>query len=199
VSEEVWDPDGYLAMVAADVPGYAELQERLLAATADLEPGEILELGTGTGETARRVLAAHPDARLHGIDSSAAMVAAARAALPADRVALREARLQDPLPAGPFGLVISALAVHHLHGPEKAELFRRVAAVLAPGGRFVLADLIVPEDPADVRTEIDGVYDVPSTAAEQLAWLRAAGLEARIGWLDRDMAVLEANQPIATA
>jgi len=95
VSEEVWDPDGYLAMMAAEVPGYAELQEQLLAATAGLTPGVILALGTGTGETARRVLAAHPHARLHGIDSSAAMLGAERAALPADRVALREARLRD--------------------------------------------------------------------------------------------------------
>jgi tRNA (cmo5U34)-methyltransferase len=199
VSDEIWDPDGYQAMVAAEVPGYAELQDRLVAATAGLAPGTILELGTGTGETARRVLAACAGARLHGIDSSAAMLGAARAALPADRVALHEARLQDPLPSGPFDLVISALAVHHLHGAEKADLFRRVATVLAPGGRFVLADLIVPEDLSDVRTEIDGVYDVPSTAAEQLAWMRAAGLDARIDWLDRDMAVLVGDQPIATA
>ena len=63
---------------------------------------------------------------------------------------LRVARLQDPLPDGPFDVVFSALAVHHLDGEEKASLFARVAAVLAPGGRFVLGDLIVPEDPSDV-------------------------------------------------
>ena len=68
-----------------------------------------------------------------------------------------------------------------------------MAAVLAPRGRFVLADVVVPEDPADLVTPVDGVYDVPSTVAEQLAWLRAAALDARVAWLDRDLAVLVAQ------
>ena len=54
---------------------------------------------------------------------------------------------QDPLPEGPFDVVVSALAVHHLDGAEKADLFQRVTASLAPGGRFVLGDVVVPEDP----------------------------------------------------
>jgi tRNA (cmo5U34)-methyltransferase len=37
-----------------------------------------------------------------------------------------------------------------------------VAGVLAPGGRFVFGDVVVPEDPADVVTPIDGVYDTPT-------------------------------------
>jgi tRNA (cmo5U34)-methyltransferase len=193
VSDYAWDPDGYLAQMAEEVPGYAELQEQLVAAAATVTASAILELGTGTGETTRRVLAVHPGARLHGIDSSAQMLGAARASLPADRVTLTEARLQDPLPSGPYELVVSALAVHHLDGPGKADLFERVTAVLAPGGRFVLGDLIVPEDPADVRTEIDGVYDLPSSVAEQLRWLRDAGLEPEVSWLHRDLAVIAAR------
>jgi tRNA (cmo5U34)-methyltransferase len=197
---DAWDSDGYAPMVAAEVLSYDELQQRVVTATLTVAATEILELGTGTGETARRVLAAHPGARLHGIDSSRSMLTAARARLPAGRVTLTEARLQDPLPAGPFGLVVSALAVHHLHGDEKADLFRRVAEVLAPGGRFVLGDLIVPEDPADRRTEIDGVYDVPSSLAEQLGWMRHAGLRASAAWVDRDLAVVvgdrDADQPV---
>jgi tRNA (cmo5U34)-methyltransferase len=101
------------------------------------------------------------------------------------------ARLEDPLPRErPFDLVFSALAVHHLDGPAKADLFTRVAAVLAPGGRFVLGDLIVPEDPADVVTPIDGAFDVPSTIEEQLGWLATAGLAPALAWRERDLAVL---------
>ena len=76
----------------------------------------------------------------------------------------------------------SALCVHHLDGPGKAALFRRVHDVLAPGGRLVIGDLVVPDDPADVVTPIDWDYDLPSTAAEQLAWLRQAGFDARVAW-----------------
>jgi tRNA (cmo5U34)-methyltransferase len=118
------------------------------------------------------------------------MLDAARGMLPAERVELGVRRLEDPLPDGPFDRVVSALAVHHLDGPGKADLFRRVAAVLPPGGRFVLADVVVPEDPADVVTPIDGDYDKPSSVAEQLEWLAAAGLRARVAWAQRDLAVL---------
>lgn len=153
----------------------------------------LLELGTGTGETAVHVLAAHPGAVLVGIDASDPMLERARRRLP--EADLRVARLQDPLPAGPFDLVFSALAVHHLDGPEKAALFESVAAVLVPGGRFVLGDLIVPEDPADVVTPIDGVFDTPSSIDEQLGWLQDAGLGAELTWRDRDLAVLVGTKP----
>jgi tRNA (cmo5U34)-methyltransferase len=173
------------------VPGYRRLQD---AVAAGARPAErVLELGTGTGETARRVLARIPGAAWVGVDASEAMLAHARRVLPdAD---LRVSRLEDPLPAGPFGLVVSALAVHHLDGPGKADLFARVAERLAPGGRFVLGDVVVPEDPADVVTPVDGVYDTPSRVDEQLAWLAAAGFEPRVAWSERDLAVLVADRP----
>ena len=43
---------------------------------------------------------------------------------------LRVSRLEDALPEGNFDLVVSALAVHHLDGAGKADLFARVAARL---------------------------------------------------------------------
>jgi hypothetical protein len=86
--------------------------------------------------------------------------------------------------------VVSALAVHHLDGPAKADLFRRVASVVVPGGRFVVGDVVVPEDPADALTPIDGEYDKPSSAAEQLRWLCKAGFRARIAWVEVDLALL---------
>ena len=89
-----------------------------------------------------------------------------------------------------FDLIVSALTIHHLEGPEKAALFARVALLLMPHGRFVLADVVIPEDPSDCVTPIDPGYDKPSSAAEQLAWLTAAGLTARRHWTHRDLAVL---------
>ena len=92
----------------------------------------ILELGTGTGETARAVLDKHPDAHITSIDASPGMVRVARETLPTDRAEVILGRLEDPLPQGQFDLVVSALAVHHLKAEDKADLFRRVAGVLAP-------------------------------------------------------------------
>jgi tRNA (cmo5U34)-methyltransferase len=180
-------PDDYLQLMHSELPDYERLQDTAAAATGR-GATRILELGTGTGETARRVLARHPGASLVGIDASADMLAAAR--LPGND--LRVARLEDPLPEGPFDLVFSALAVHHLDGPGKADLFARVAAVLEPGGRFVLADVVVPDDPADAITPLSPDYDLPSRVDEQLAWLGDAGLDASVVWAERDLAVIEA-------
>ena len=183
-----FDPATYLDMIREEVPAYDEFQDAVAAATAGLGVERVLELGVGTGETSRRVLALHPAAELIGIDESAEMLAAAAAHVPA--ADLRVRRLEDPLPEGPFDLVVSALAVHHLDGAGKADLFARVAERLRPDGRFVLGDVVVPEDPADVVTPIDGVYDQPSTVAEQLDWLGAAGLPARVAWKRQDLVVL---------
>jgi tRNA (cmo5U34)-methyltransferase len=187
--DDVWDPGDYAAMVRREVPEYERTQAEAVAASGT-GARRVLELGTGTGETTLRVLERHPRATVIGLDGSRAMLEHARAALPADRVDLRLGRFEDPLPDGPFDLVISAFAVHHLDGTGKAGLFRRVAAVLAPAGRLVLADVVVPEDPADVVTPLDEGFDLPSTVADQLSWLRAAGLQARVAWEHRDLAVL---------
>jgi tRNA (cmo5U34)-methyltransferase len=188
-------PESYVERIREEVRGYDALQARVAAATAGVDAGTILELGVGTGETARRVLELHPDARLTGIDSSAEMLERAREALPADRVRdLAVSRLQDSLPAGPFDLVVSALAVHHLDGAAKADLFRRVAAVLRPGGRFVLGDVVVPDRPEDASTPLTPGFDLPDRADEQLAWLDVAGFDARLLWSQGDLALLAGDR-----
>jgi tRNA (cmo5U34)-methyltransferase len=189
MSDVEWNPDTYLDVMQAEIPGYEELEDAVAAATRGLQLETVLELGTGTGETARRILAEHPSARWTGIDSSDAMLRHARERLPdAD---LRTARLEDPLPDGPFDLVVSVLTVHHLGPDAKRDLFTRVAQVSPV---FVLGDVVVPEDPSEAVIEIDGVYDVPSSVAEQLEWLRAAGFEAEADQVRPDLAVFRARR-----
>jgi tRNA (cmo5U34)-methyltransferase len=172
-----------------EVPDYERLQDEAVAATGTAAR-RVLELGTGTGETARRVLARHPAAVLLGVDASAEMLGHARAALPADRVDLRVGRLEDPLPEGRFDLVVSVLTVHHLDGRGKAELFARAAAILAPGGRLVVGDVVVPLEAGDAVTPIDGDYDTPDSVSDQLSWIAAAGLLPSLRWAHRDLAVV---------
>lgn len=185
-----WDPHTYLKDITQDISHYDVLQEKLVEATSGVAARRILELGTGSGETTRRVLEAHRRARLHGIDSSKEMLVAAGTALSHLPVELELRRLEDPLPEGPWDLVVSALAVHHLVAVDKADLFGRVAAVLRPGGRFVLADVVVPEDPKDAVVPTEDGFDFPSTIDEQLSWMAAAGLHASLFWVHQDVAVL---------
>jgi tRNA threonylcarbamoyl adenosine modification protein (Sua5/YciO/YrdC/YwlC family) len=189
-----FDPGTYLEMIRSEVPAYERLQQEVVAAAAPGGVRRILELGTGTGETARRLLHQHPAATLVGIDASPDMLAVARDTLPRERVHLLVGRLEEPLPGDGFDLVASALAVHHLDGAGKADLFRRVAAVLASGGRFVLADVVVPADPQDASTPLTPGFDQPSTVAEQLSWLGDAGFDARVVWEEGDLAVIVADR-----
>ena len=106
---------------------------------------------------------------------------------------LRLQRLEDELPSGPFDLVVSALAVHHLDGAGKRDLFSRVARVLQPGGRFVLGDVVVPAAGQEGPIHIDWVMDVPDSVKDQLAWLRDAGFEAEAAGVRVDLAVLRAR------
>lgn len=49
-----WNPDTYLRTMREEIPGYEELQDAVAAASTS---HNVLELGTGTGETALRILA----------------------------------------------------------------------------------------------------------------------------------------------
>jgi tRNA (cmo5U34)-methyltransferase len=190
-----WDPTTYVDLIHREIPDYDSLQSKLVEATLGIDARSILELGVGSGETSARVLEAHPNAHLVGIDSSKEMLAAANAALSDWHVDLRVRRLEEALSPGPFDLVISALTVHHLQASAKAELFARIRDVLRPGGWFVLADVVVPKDPSDAITPLEPGYDFPSSIDEQVTWMEAAGLGVRVFWRHRDLAVLIGDSP----
>ena len=116
-----WTPEVYLERIRAEVPGYDELQEQSVAAIP-FPPERVLELGMGTGETTRRLIEAFPDSWVIGLDSSPDMVFRARQSY--DDVQL--ARMEDPLPDGPWDLVISVLSINELDDTQRQALCRRV-------------------------------------------------------------------------
>jgi tRNA (cmo5U34)-methyltransferase len=191
-----FDPATYLEHVRAEVPSYEEVQAVVQRTVEGRTVADVLELGVGTGETTKRVLAAHPTARVIGLDESEAMLALARDQVPvAD---LRVGRIEDALPDGLFDLVVSAFAVHHLDAARKRELFGRIAAAMRPGGRFVLADVVIPDDPADAVTPVEAPHDKPSRLDDQLEWLSAADLVPSVEWQQRDLAVVVADKASGT-
>jgi len=196
MSQFHFDPDTYMELMRQEVPSYETLQDTIAAATEPIAVTSVLDLGTGTGETLARVLARHPGARAVGVDESAGMLEAAGTRLAQYDTVLHIGDLLDALPEGPFDLCVSALAVHHLDGVGKSELFGRLAAVLRPGGRFVLGDVVVPEDAADPVTPLSDDYDKPSTVAEQVRWLGEAGFTVEVVWQEQDLAVFVADRPV---
>ncbi len=171
------DPSSYLERIRSDGPRYDELQDQAVAAIP-FAPRRVLELGIGTGETARRVLAAHPQARITGLDASPEMVFRARELV--EDVQL--ARMEDPLPDGPWDLVISVLSVHHLTDDQKHLLFRRVRE---QSRSLVLGDVVKAE--SQVASLQAGV-DFPDRADELADWC-----DGRVIWSADDLAVVAAE------
>jgi ubiquinone/menaquinone biosynthesis C-methylase UbiE len=187
------DAETYLAMMRSEIDRYDELQAALADATKDVSAESILDLGSGTGETAMATLRRHLGATLVGIDSSEDMLSIARHRLPSATFIV--AGLEDPLPEGPFDVVVSAFAIHHLDAEQKALLFRRVSEVLTAGGRFAMLDVVIPEEPVAAPIPLEEGVDKPSSVEDMLNWLDAAGLRAETVYSAGDLAILAATAP----
>jgi tRNA (cmo5U34)-methyltransferase len=186
-----FDPETYLAMIRHDLPVYDEIQLAVGEAAAGGDARRILDLGAGTGETSRAVLQHHPSADLVLMDESVEMLTAASLVLGDDQIEQTVVGdLLGPLPDGPFDLVVSALAIHHLRGTAKRDLFLRLRPLLGPTGRFVMADVVVPDDPDDAVTPLSEGFDHPSSLPELQGWLDDAGFDASVAWSWHDLVVL---------
>ena len=139
----------------------------------------------------------HPAAELTLLDGAAAMLEQARARI-GDRARYVVADLADPLPAGPWDAIVSALAIHHLDDPAKRDLVARARGALAPRGVVVNAEPVAGALGAGDAEWAAAVarmsHDRCATVSEQLVWLRDAGfVDAGCLWRDGRFAVLVAR------
>lgn len=117
------------------------LERPALRAALDLaapQPGEeLLDVGTGTGAMLRE-LARRGDRprRVVGVDSSPAMLAAARDRAPGSKLVAADAR-ELPFDAESYDLVTMAYVLHVLDRGDRARVLEEIARVLRPGGRLV--------------------------------------------------------------
>lgn len=110
---------------------------------AGLKQGmQVLDVGVGTGLTAREAVAIVGDAALvTGVDPSAGMMASAK--LPAE-VRLVEGRAEAiPLPDAGFDFLSMGYALRHIG--DFSEACREFHRVLKPGGRICLLEITRPE------------------------------------------------------
>jgi ubiquinone/menaquinone biosynthesis C-methylase UbiE len=104
-----------------------------------LQPGErLLDLGCGTGALLRELAVRGAPDRLSGVDLSPAMVALARARLPAAvRLAVADAAAL-PFPAGSFDVVVSSSSFHFWPRPDR--VLGELRRILAADGRLAITD-----------------------------------------------------------
>jgi trans-aconitate 2-methyltransferase len=156
-----WDPTQYAR--------FSDERSRpafdLLARVPDIDASLVLDLGCGTGELTGALAERWPEARVIGVDSSAEMLAKARA----PRVEFVRADLAEWRPPSPAGLVFTNAAIQWV--PDHERLLAHLVAMLAPKG--VLA------------VQMPGNFAAPSHVALREA-ANAHGVE---GW--REAPVME--------
>lgn len=113
-----------------------------LAAQEVAQPTAILDVGCGTGRLLKLAETRFPGARLIGLDAASEMVKQAEAARPAgSAIRFQQGTAEElPFPNTQFDLVFSTLTFHHWADQSKG--MAEVARVLAPGGRWLLADFM---------------------------------------------------------
>lgn len=147
------DSKRFLTFVDVITPSRLEQMTMLanLIPAAPEEPFTFVELGCGGGDLAALILERFPHASYVGLDGSEVMLeTAARRLVPyRERISLQPFRLEEAdvwlhqLPA-PVRCFVSSLVIHHLHHPEKRELYQRLYDHLAPGGALLLIDIVQP-------------------------------------------------------
>jgi tRNA (cmo5U34)-methyltransferase len=200
---------GHNWQVAEDARAYVERVDRedrraeglallpgLLRRAPD-EPVRVLDVGTGQGLLAARLLDAFPAAVAVGLDGSEPMrqIAAERMAAYGDRFRFVLGDfVSGELAAaarGPFDVAVSSRAIHHVPSDGKKRLYAAIYNALAPGGAFFNLDGARPAEdelrgiyraaggrpprsrPDEERARLSGHYF--ETLDEHLGFLRAAG------------------------
>ncbi|HEY8467156.1 MAG TPA: class I SAM-dependent methyltransferase [Solirubrobacterales bacterium] len=175
-----WNPETYLDEIRAEIPRYDELQQAAIDAIP-FPPERVLELGFGTAETTRRIWERYPNCRISGLDASPEMVFHARQL---GWEEMRLGRIEDPLPDGPWDLVISVLTIHELDDERKRDLFRRVRE---QSRSLVIGDIVAVPPERRVAPLTEGV-DMPAAARDLAAWC-----DGEVVWEADDLAVVRAT------
>ena len=206
--------DEYDREVRRFVPGYGEMIRVAAECVAAAGQGLVIDLGAGTGALSEAILERWSSGSVELVDADSEMLERARVRLErfGDRVGLREASFDDPLP--PCVGVAASLALHHVSAMDRKRiLYRRIGEALRPGGVLVNADVAVPA-PGEER---DAVYrlwmdhmaahgideaqahrhfdewaeeDTYFPVGEETAAMTDAGLDARCAWSLGPMTVL---------
>jgi len=136
----------------------------------------LVDLGTGTGALA--IAAAQRGAVVHAVDISQAMLdraaEKARLAGAAGNITFHRAGfLSYRHAAGTADFVVSQYALHHLPDFWKQAAIARIAAMLRPGGLFLLKDVAFSFPPQELEPAVE-------------SWLAAVSREDGAGWSRRD-------------
>lgn len=210
-----------------------EIMHRLIDA-AGIEARNILDLGAGNGIATVEVAKRQPVERATLTEFSEPMFIMARerfaAEPPAFRVDyvvgdFRETGWHGAVEAnGPYDLVVSRFAIHHIPDEMKRALYGRILGWLRPGGMFVNIEHVASLSPmyndahdrlmveclhgavgetegfedvlASYRMRADGPANILAPVGDQLGWLRALGFaDVDCAFKSFELAVFAGRRP----
>ncbi len=125
--------------------GLTKVTAAVLAAAA-VGPGDlVVDLGCGNGQIS--IPLARQGAEVLGIDVSPAMAGQLRSAAEREGLSTLDAIARPveelDLPPASVDLIVSSYALHHLRDPDKARLVEAAMTWLRPGGRLLIADMML--------------------------------------------------------
>lgn len=124
---------------------------RLAIDSNGVPPESVLDVGCGTGRLLRLAGQRWPAARLLGVDPAEGMVKVASRLTPAATFYVGSAE-SLPLPSASVHVVVSTLSFHHWK--DQVAGISEIARVLVPGGRFILADFLLPLGLSRITTHL---------------------------------------------
>ena len=154
-----WDPTTYLACADERGRPFVELLDRVGAA----DPVSVVDLGCGPGNLTALLARRWPRAQVAGIDSSTAMIAAARER--GDGVAYAVADVRDWRPAEGVDVLVSNAMLQWV--PGHLGLLPRLVGAVRPGGWIAL--------------QVPGNFDEPSHVLRRELARKAAYADALAG------------------
>lgn len=190
------------------IPEYDKMQETVVDALPFEKDKKftVLDLGSGTGETARMVLLKFPNCRMIGVDIMPQMTKEAQKRLIKfkNRVELITGDM-DKIDLPKAEAVVSILAIHHLTHQGKEKFYKKLGGIIKKEGTVVVGDVVSFRDAKKARTTEEkwkefllknlgkeqGKFrfddyrraDIPSPLEDQLLWLKNAGFrDCKVLW-----------------
>ncbi|WP_293216245.1 MULTISPECIES: trans-aconitate 2-methyltransferase [unclassified Microcoleus] len=209
--QRAFDYDGLIPRL---IPQYRE-QHEIILQLIDFETHaniKVLDLGAGTGILSAMILQAFPQAKVTAFDMAENMLKVCQTNLSAfqERLTLQQGNFAEDDFGSGYDLVVSGLAIHHLDGEQKKQLFHKLFHSMNAGGILLIRDIVTGATPKlteqyehlwrqyiKANGEDDAACfnsylkeDIPSSVEEQTKWLAAAGFaDAACHWRHLNFAI----------
>lgn len=145
--------DKYDRDIVNSIPFHKELHEHIRGfIKKNFDPAhtyDVLDLGTGTGITAKLVQDVLPKARIDAVDFSEQMIAGAKKKLGERNVRYLFGDYANMTFDKQYDMVVSVIGIHHQNTEDKQKLFQKIYSLLGKGGVFIFGDLVTYADNHD--------------------------------------------------